>query len=140
MIWFEINSFSWITSSYSFYTCKYYSFLTPMGLRYTVCGVCFPILENFHIPGFLQLFQHKLMLGLSYPGKFPYSIKTSILKSAYLFERNKNCNKKLLGIKRPWYVLFHFMTWSQLFNLHNIMFKYIFVHRLTWNILIHISG
>ena len=62
-----------------------------MVLQYTVCDCDIPNPGNFPYPRFLHIFLHILILGLpqsgefSYPGKFPYPVKYSILKYAYLF-------------------------------------------------------
>ena len=67
-----------------------------MVLLYTVCDIELPNPRNFTYPGkfiysgVLQEFLHDLILGLPYPGKLPYLVKTSILKSVYLFKINYN--------------------------------------------------
>ena len=61
-----------------------------MVLLYTVCDVELPNHGNFQDPGFLQGFIQNLILGLPYPGRFPYPFKYSSYKSAFNFEINNN--------------------------------------------------
>ena len=65
-----------------------------MILQYIVCDVELPnsgkfsYTEFFPYPGFLQVFLQDLIIGIPYPGKYLYSFKYPIRKSAYLFEIN----------------------------------------------------
>ena len=55
-----------------------------------MCDVELPNAGEISYPVFLHGFLHNLILGLPYPGKFPYRVKSSIHRSSYFFERNNN--------------------------------------------------
>ena len=85
-------------------------FLHPMVLRYILCDFELPNPEKKLYPSFLQIFLHDLILYIPYPGKFPYPIKSSILKSAYFFESGNNQKQKLSGLNDYLYVPFPFLV------------------------------